>query len=225
MELPHSVGLVVVGRLALGPSNRRPRGAARGPDRQRPELVEREAPQRMLVKDLLDAAELGAAVGVVGLLPGLGPLKGDVVGVQYLAQPLRADPNDAPGIVSEIRRQLAQAPPRERQTQRLRARARSLDDEPLVLSRDPAGTATRPPRVQRRHPGLVEPVNHLTHPIMGGSRQPSDHRHRVAARGRQNHQRPPPPHYRPLRPPAAPTNDPLQLTALLIRQTTNPQWF
>ena len=64
--------------------------------------------------------------------------------MQYLAQPLRADPNDSPTVVSEIRRQLAQAPPRERQAQRLRARARRLDDEPLVLSRDPAGTATRP---------------------------------------------------------------------------------
>ena len=32
-------------------------------------------------------------------------------------------------------------------------------------------------------------------------------------------------HHRPLRLAAAPANNPLELTAFLIRQTTNPQWF
>ena len=36
---------------------------------------------------------------------------------------------------------------------------------------------------------------------------------------------PPPANHRPLRLAAAPANNPLELTAFLVRQTTNPQWF
>ena len=223
VELPHPVGLVVVGGLALGAARGRPSGAAHRPDLKRPELAERETPVRPAFDYLLYAAQLGIAVGVVGLLPGLGPLEGDVVGVQYPAQPLMADANGPIGIAGEISGQLAQAPPRERQTQSLRARLGRIDDEHLVASRDPAGTATRPARVQRLHPQLVEPPDHLTHPVLGGGRQPSDHRHRVAPRRRQHHQSPPPAHNRALRAAAAAANNPLKLTALPITQTTNPQ--
>ena len=152
-------------------------------------------------------------------------LKRHAPGRQYLAEPLGAD-LDHPGlVVAQICGQLAQAPPREWQPQRLRALRGRGDDEVLVLSGDAAGTATRPPRVQRRHPIVVEPVDHLAHTIPRSRRQPGDHRHRVAARGRQHHRRPPPANHRTLRLAAAPANNPLELTAFLVRQTTNPQWL
>ncbi|GAA1625879.1 hypothetical protein GCM10009679_33670 [Saccharothrix algeriensis] len=56
------------------------RGPARtggGSDPERPELVERVDPFRETVQDLLDPVELRVAVGVRGLLPGLGALEGD----------------------------------------------------------------------------------------------------------------------------------------------------
>jgi hypothetical protein len=79
VELPHAVELVVVRRLPLWPANRRPRGSAGGSDRQGSELVEREAPIGVSVENFFDAVELRVAVGIVGLLPGLGPLEGHIV--------------------------------------------------------------------------------------------------------------------------------------------------
>ena len=198
VELPDPVKFVVVGPLPLGPALARPPRPGDGAYLKRPELVEREAPLRIALDDLLDAGQLGLALRVVGLLPSAGPLESDVMCPQNLAQPLRADPDRPLGAVAQIRGQLAQAPTRERQPQRLRARRRRLDDEVLVVSRDPAGTATRPLRVQRSHPQLVEPMDHLAHSVLRRRRQPRDRRHRVAARGRQHHQRPPPPHNRPV---------------------------
>ena len=142
-------------------------------------------------------AKLGLAPRIVGLLPGAGPLEGDVGCPQNLAQPPSADPPRPLGAVAQLRGQVAQAPTVERQPQRLRARRRRLDDEILVLSRDPTGTATRPLRDQRGYPQLAEPLDHLTHPVLRRHRQPRERRHRVAASGRQHHQRPPPPNRRP----------------------------
>ena len=137
-------------------------------------------------------SSLASRSGSLDSFPSLGALKRHAPRRQYLAEPLGAD-LDHPGlVVAQIGGQLAQAPPRERQPQRLRARRGRLDNEVLVISGDAAGTATRPPRVQRRHPLVVEPVDHLAHTIPRSRRQPGDHRHRVAARGRQHHRRPPP---------------------------------
>ena len=77
-----------------------PRRAAHGADGQRPELVERETPIRPRVDDLLNAVEFGVAVRVVGLLPRLGPLERDVVGVEDLAEPFATHVHNSVGVVS-----------------------------------------------------------------------------------------------------------------------------
>lgn len=61
-----------------------PVGAEVRADRQGSELVEGEDPVREAGGDLLDAGKFGLRVRVVGLLPRLGALEGDVVLVQEL---------------------------------------------------------------------------------------------------------------------------------------------
>src|ERR1035441_8758298 len=74
-----------VGRgQAGGPFPPRPGHAAAGPDRQRPELVKREAAGREMGVHILDPVQLGITVRVGGLLPGPGALEGDTAGVQDL---------------------------------------------------------------------------------------------------------------------------------------------
>ena len=84
--------------------------------------------------------------------------------------------------------------------------------EPLVLKTDPAGTATRPLRVQAGHPHLLEPVDHLPHRVLVGLDQTGDHRHAVPAGRGQRDRRPPQPDRR-----AGPTtHESLELLTLLI---------
>src|SRR3954452_17531713 len=78
---------------------------------------------------------------------------------QQPAGPLAADAHDPARVVGQIADQLAQAPVGERLPQLARSGGGHLDEEALVLSADPAGTATRPARVQRPHPEFVEPVD------------------------------------------------------------------
>jgi hypothetical protein len=65
------------------------------PDGQRPELIEGEHPVGEVAGDVLDAGQFGVPVRIVGFLPGLGLLEGDLVPVQKLPQPLAADPDQA----------------------------------------------------------------------------------------------------------------------------------
>ena len=81
----------------------------------RPELVKREAPAREPAGHVLDPVQLGVLVRVGGLLPGPGPLEGDLPGVQDLPQPLPADRYRPGGVPGQVAGQLAQAPVRERQ--------------------------------------------------------------------------------------------------------------
>jgi hypothetical protein len=53
-------------------------------DRQRPELVEREAAVQVFAGHFFDPVQLRLLVGVGGLLPGAGTLKRDLVTVQQL---------------------------------------------------------------------------------------------------------------------------------------------
>jgi hypothetical protein len=112
-----------------------------------------------------------------------------VVG-QQPAGPLAADVHDPARIVGQVADQLAQAPVGERAAELLRAAGGRRDQEFLVLSADPAGTATRPARVQRTHAQLVEPVDHLPHGVLVGGDQPGDRRHRIAAGRGEHHHRP-----------------------------------
>lgn len=103
MELPDTVQLVIVGgqpvRMVLG----RPTGAGVRTDRERAELVESKHPIWEAAGDMLDTGQLGIPVGVGGLLPGLGPLKGDAVLAQDLAKAFPADSDLATAAVVRAR--------------------------------------------------------------------------------------------------------------------------
>jgi hypothetical protein len=151
-----------------------------GPDRQRAELVEGEAPVREPPDDLLDPVELGVLVRIARLLPGPSALKGDLVGVQDLPQPLAADPDDPLVVAAQIPGELAHTPVGERASELAGAGLGRRDDEPDIVVTDQAGTTARPPRVQRGQAPLVERVNHVPHGVLIGGHQPGDGRHRGA---------------------------------------------
>lgn len=147
VELPHAVQFVIVRREPVGMPCRCPAGAAVRTDREGAELVEREHSLGEMAAHVLDTGEFGVAVRVVGLLPGLGSLKGDAVAVQDLAQPLPPDADRTGSLAGEVVGELAHAPPGERPPQRFGAGFGRRDDERLVVRTDLAGTATRPLRV------------------------------------------------------------------------------
>lgn len=113
----------------------------------------------------------------------------------------------------------------ERAAQLLGAGLGRLGDEGDIVLRDQAGTATRPLRVQRLHPEAVQVVDHLPHPVLGGLHQVGDHRHRVAASGRQHDERSAIPHHRRLTLAVTATDPSLQLAALLIGEPTDSHRF
>ena len=194
-------------------------------DRVRPGAAGRAEAQLDLVALGPAANRLALVRGEVGLLPGLGPLEGDVVGHEDLAEPFPADPHHPGVVVSQVVDELADAPTGEGLPELLRSGLGRLDDEQLIVSRDLAGTATRPLRVQRTHPHLVEPMDHLPHPVLGGRSELSDHGHRVPARGSVHHQRPSPLHMRLVGLAATPADDPLELLAFLGGQPPHSKWF
>src|SRR6266704_2500581 len=174
---PGAHGQAVTLRRSPGPPGTGERFDDVGPDRQRPELVEREAAIRVLA----------------GLLPGPGAPKRDLVGAQQLPQPLPPDLDHPDGVAGQVAGQLAGAPVGERAPQLLGARPGRLDDEPLLVRVDPTGTAPRPPGVQHVKPPLVERVDHVTDGVGIGLDQPGDRRHRGAAGRRHDEQRAPHP--------------------------------
>jgi hypothetical protein len=92
------------------------------------------------------------------------------------------------------------------------------DDHVNVVLTDQAGTASRPPRVQRGQALAVKPVDHVSHRVLIGGHQPGDRRHQRARRRRHDDHRPPDPDRTVL---AAP-HDLLQPPAFLISQPTRP---
>ena len=91
MELPHAAGLVIVGPEALRMLAGSPATATDGMHGERTEFIEGEAAVGEGGGHLLDAVQLGVAEWVVGLLPRLGPLEGDLVFLEDLSEPLPAD--------------------------------------------------------------------------------------------------------------------------------------
>ena len=191
------------------------------PDRQRPELVEREAPVREGGGDRLDAVQLGLPLRVGGLLPRAGPLEGHLVPAQDLPQPLPPDGDHPHRVGGQVVGQLADTPAGEGHTQLLRSGQRGRDDVGRLVRTDSAGTTTRPPRVQAGQPDLVEPVDDLPDRVLIGLNQPCDGRHRGSAGRRHDDQSAADPD-RPV--PAAP-HDLLELATLLIGQPPCPYPF
>jgi hypothetical protein len=196
-----------------------------GPDRQRPELVERETAIREPGGDLFDAVQLGLEVRVGGLLPGSGVLERDPVGVQDLPQPFPThgdwvgrDGGGAPVAAAQVGRQLAQAPMRERHPQLLRPGQGGGDDDRDVGISDQAGPASGPVRVQRGQPGGVERVNHSPDRVVARGDKMRDRRCRRPGRGRHDDDCSADLDRASLAPP----HDPQQALALGVSESTSP---
>jgi hypothetical protein len=158
------LGAVVGSAQPVGVTAGGPAGAVTRPDRQRPELVERETPVREPSGDQFDAVQLGLKIRVVGLLPGAGALEADTAGVQDLPQPFPPDAHPArrcppwvgAGVpTGQVCGQLAQTPVGERQPQLSRASGGRRDNDPGVSVGDPAGTTARPARAQAGQPTVL----------------------------------------------------------------------
>ena len=89
-----------------------------------------------------------------------------------------------------MRGEFPHAPVRERSAQGAGSGGGRHDDECDVVVTDQAGTASRPPRVQRGQPPLVEGVDHIAHGVLVGGDQSGDRRHRCS-RGRSHDDRGP----------------------------------
>ena len=221
VEVADAVG-AVVGRGQPGRAGLRcPSGAVAGSDRQRPELVEGEAPGREPADDLLDPVQLSVLVGVAGLLPGAGALKADLGFAQDLPQPFPADPHHALMVAAQVGGELAHAPVGERKPERFGSGGGRRDDERDIGVTDPAGTASRPLRVQRGQPSLVEGVDHVADGVLVRGDQPGDRRHRRARRRGENDRCPTDPD----RVPASSAHDLGQPVPFLIGQSTCSDWF
>src|SRR5437764_9346281 len=79
--------------------------------------------------------------------------------MQDLPQPLPADLHPPDGVVGQVVSELADTPMGERAPELARARGGRRHDVLLIVTGDLAGTASRPLRVQRRQPPLVEVMN------------------------------------------------------------------
>jgi hypothetical protein len=223
VELPHPMQLVVVGREPVRVPGWRPTRAAVWADGQRPELVEGEHPVRGGGHDMFDPGQFGFLGRVVGLLPRLGPLEGEVVSAQQLAESFPTD-LDAVGtvVVGEVVDEFPDPPAGERLTEGFGSGVSRPDDERFVVFTDQAGTATRSPRVQLAgHAHLVEPVDDPADRVLIGLHETGDHRHRVATgRGEHDH-RPAQPDRR-----AGPSSgDSEQLLTFLVRQPPHTHGF
>jgi hypothetical protein len=82
-----------------------------------------------------------------------------------------------------------QRPARQRGPLDVRAGTGDRDDRATVLVGDPAGTPAPVLRVQRRHPALVELVDHAPHMALVGHPHRRDLRHRVTDVGSQQDRR------------------------------------
>jgi hypothetical protein len=140
------------------------------------------------------------------------------VGAQKLPEPLPPHLDHPDRVVGQVSDELAHTPVGERTAQLLRARSGRRNDERLVVTADPAGTATRPPRVQAGQADLVEPVDHPPHGVLIGLHQRGDRGHGGATGRRHDDQgaaNPDPVVF------AAP-HDLLELAAFRIRQPPCP---
>ncbi|MEI2638356.1 MAG: hypothetical protein V9F03_05085 [Microthrixaceae bacterium] len=131
---------------------------------------------------MVDAIKFGVTVRVVGLLPRFGSLECHIVRSENLAETFPADVHNPCLVVAQIGDQFAETPPGEWLTKFLGSGCSRRDDELLVVNHYLAGTATRPLRVQRRHPFFVEPVDHLANPVLRSRDQLRDRGHRIARR-------------------------------------------
>ncbi len=217
MEVADAVRAVIRRRQAHRLGLSCPGRAVAGADREWSELVEREAPHRVVAAHVLDPVELGFLVRVGGVLPGPGPLEADLVLAQDLSQPFAPDHYPplarAVGVAAQMGGEFAHAPVCERDTERAGSGGGRRDDERDVGVTNQAGTASRPLRVQSGQPPLVERMNHVPDGVLIRGDQPGNRRHRCSRRGCHDHGGAADPD----RAPAAAAHDLGQPLALVIR--------
>jgi hypothetical protein len=86
-------------------------------------------------------------------------------------------------VEGEVVAEFPQAPSGERLVEHLGSASVRRDDERFIVVTDPAGTATRPSRVQTGQPDLIEPMDHLPDHVFVALDQPSDRGDGVSAGG------------------------------------------
>lgn len=91
------MGAVVGRRDPVGAALLGPGCSPGGTDAQRAELVKSEYAVGEVLQEVLDPVEPGVALGIGGLLPGLGPLEGHAAAGEQAPQGLAADP-DHPAV-------------------------------------------------------------------------------------------------------------------------------
>jgi hypothetical protein len=100
-------------------------------------------------------------------------LEGDPVLAQDLPQPFPADLHRPDSVAGQVVGELAKTPVCERTPQHRRAGHGRRDDELAFVVTDEAGTASRPPRVQRGQALLVECGDHIADGVLVRGDQPS----------------------------------------------------
>ena len=95
-------------------------------------------------------------------------------GVQDLPQPLPPTRTGRSGWLAKYAASLRTLQQRERQAQLLRPGGGRRDDHLNILVTDPAGTASRPLRVQRRQALGVEQMDHIADGVLIRGHQPGD---------------------------------------------------
>ncbi len=196
-------------------------------DVQRPELVHTKDHRRLAgcrpdlavgdAVQVLDAGLLGRIVRIRGRLPGLYPLKGDVLRAKQLAQPLVGDVLDHPLGDQEVG-QLGQTPGRKRQPVLDRLGRGDLFDLPPLREGERRRPTTLVPGVQGVKPMVVEVVDHIPDTVFAGKSHLGDLAGAHALGRQQHHLRPPPGHHRP----AAPADDTQQPASLILIKLPYP---
>src|SRR5487761_1109173 len=108
---------------------------------ERPELIEGKAPVEVIGAHEVDAIELLVTLWVVRLLPGLRVLEGEAIFPEQHPQLLAPNGHTPGWIVTKVGDEFSDAPAGEGQSDRFGSGVGRLDDEGLILSRYPAGTA------------------------------------------------------------------------------------
>jgi len=182
----------VVGRaLALGPALWRPAGSGGRAQADWSHLIEGDhdaAVGRRGAGEFQHARGLGRIVGVGTGLPGPGTLEGQAGLGEQAAEVRRTDLQHARG--AQMVGQPRQRPARQRDPLVIGTSTGHRNRRSALLASDPAGTPAPILRVQRRHPTLVEVMDHAAHVRLVGHPHLSDLRHRSPDIRRQQDRRP-----------------------------------
>ena len=192
---------------------------ARGPNSSKAKVRSRSCSSRYSMR-----ASFSSRSGIGRLLPGLGALEGDLRPRRGSGAAAPRDPDLSSLLGRQVVRQLAHAPAGEGLAEAAWALGGRLDDQLALLSRYPAGTATRPLRVQAPIPLSLKAwiISRTRSGLVWTSRA-------IAAtslppRRGEHDQGPTPLDDGPVGLAAAPAHDPLELPTLLVGEPAHLHW-